>query len=158
MLRLNYFQSLYCLWLEYLIYSQLCFPLQGLPQALLCRVHFLKEVLLLPALSKGDEKVIGGLACLLSEIGQAVRTDYSFHFKIDNDFPFWIVSKYAKLPLLEVLLIQFIILFLHFFPESYEIPITRRCHATSNTKQMTFQEAGSCLYFYIFINNCKNIF
>ncbi|KAG6660061.1 transportin MOS14 [Carya illinoinensis] len=44
---------------------------EGLPQALLCRVHFLKEVLLLPALSKGDEKVIGGLACLLSEIGQA---------------------------------------------------------------------------------------
>jgi hypothetical protein len=30
-------------------------------------------VLLLPALSKGDEKVIGGLACLLSEIGQVVR-------------------------------------------------------------------------------------
>ncbi|XP_059452745.1 transportin MOS14 isoform X1 [Corylus avellana] len=44
---------------------------EGLPQVLLCRVHFLKEVLLLPALSKGDEKVIGGLACLLSEIGQA---------------------------------------------------------------------------------------
>uniref|UniRef100_A0A7N2KYS4 Uncharacterized protein n=1 Tax=Quercus lobata TaxID=97700 RepID=A0A7N2KYS4_QUELO len=43
----------------------------GLPQFLLCRVHFLKEVLLLPALTKGDEKVIGGLACLLSEIGQA---------------------------------------------------------------------------------------
>ncbi|KAB1211378.1 Transportin-3 [Morella rubra] len=45
--------------------------LLGLPQVLLCRVHFLKEVLLLPALSTGDEKVIGGLACLLSEIGQA---------------------------------------------------------------------------------------
>lgn len=45
---------------------------QGLPQVLLCRVHFLKEVLLLPALSSGDEKVIGGLACLMSEIGQAV--------------------------------------------------------------------------------------
>lgn len=45
---------------------------EGLPQFLLCRVHFLKEVLLLPALTKGDEKVIGGLACLLSEIGQAV--------------------------------------------------------------------------------------
>ncbi|GMY12794.1 transportin MOS14 [Fagus crenata] len=44
---------------------------EGLPQFLLCRVHFLKEGLLLPALSKGDEKVIGGLACLLSEIGQA---------------------------------------------------------------------------------------
>ena len=33
-------------------------------------------MLLLPALTKGDEKVIGGLACLLSEIGQAVRFDY----------------------------------------------------------------------------------
>lgn len=46
--------------------------LQGLPQALLCRVPFLKELLLLPALTDGDEKVIGGLACLMSEIGQAV--------------------------------------------------------------------------------------
>ncbi|KAM5582172.1 transportin MOS14 [Rosa sericea] len=44
---------------------------EGLPQVLLCRVHFIKEVLLLPALSNGDEKIVGGLACLLSEIGQA---------------------------------------------------------------------------------------
>ncbi|KAH9791450.1 Xpo1 domain-containing protein [Citrus sinensis] len=44
---------------------------EGLPQALLCRVPFLKELLLLPALTDGDEKVIGGLACLMSEIGQA---------------------------------------------------------------------------------------
>ncbi|XP_028778156.1 transportin MOS14-like, partial [Neltuma alba] len=44
---------------------------EGVPQVLLCRVHYLKEVLLLPALSRGDEKIIGGLACLLSEIGQA---------------------------------------------------------------------------------------
>ncbi|XP_024017806.1 transportin MOS14 isoform X2 [Morus notabilis] len=44
---------------------------EGLPQVLLCRIHFLKEGLLLPALNNGDEKVIGGLACLLSEIGQA---------------------------------------------------------------------------------------
>ncbi|CAL5325533.1 unnamed protein product [Camellia sinensis] len=44
---------------------------EGLPQVLLCRVGFLKEVLLLPALTNGDEKVIGGLACLMSEIGQA---------------------------------------------------------------------------------------
>ncbi|XP_020533475.2 transportin MOS14 isoform X2 [Jatropha curcas] len=43
----------------------------GLPQVLLCRVHFLKEVLLLPALNNGDEKIISGLACLMSEIGQA---------------------------------------------------------------------------------------
>ncbi|XP_062010475.1 transportin MOS14 isoform X2 [Rosa rugosa] len=40
-------------------------------EVLLCRVHFIKEVLLLPALSNGDEKIVGGLACLLSEIGQA---------------------------------------------------------------------------------------
>ncbi|XP_027188438.1 transportin MOS14 isoform X3 [Cicer arietinum] len=44
---------------------------EGVPQILLCRVHYLKEVLLFPALNMGDMKVIGGLACLLSEIGQA---------------------------------------------------------------------------------------
>ncbi|PON35483.1 Exportin [Parasponia andersonii] len=44
---------------------------EGLPQVLLSRIHFLKEVLLLPALTNGDEKVVGGIACLLSEIGQA---------------------------------------------------------------------------------------
>ncbi|KAL3526241.1 hypothetical protein ACH5RR_010897, partial [Cinchona calisaya] len=42
----------------------------GLPQALLCRIGFLKEVLLLPALNSGDEKVVTGIACLMSEIGQ----------------------------------------------------------------------------------------
>lgn len=55
-----------------LIYINLCLLLQGIPQVLLCRVPFLKELLLLPALTDGDEKVIGGLACLMSEIGQAV--------------------------------------------------------------------------------------
>ncbi|XP_058003756.1 transportin MOS14 isoform X3 [Hevea brasiliensis] len=40
-------------------------------EILLCRVHFLKETLLLPALSNRNEKVISGLACLMSEIGQA---------------------------------------------------------------------------------------
>ncbi|KAH7852386.1 hypothetical protein Vadar_024244 [Vaccinium darrowii] len=44
---------------------------EGLPQVLLSRIEFLKEVLLLPALTNGDEQVIGGLACLMSEIGQA---------------------------------------------------------------------------------------
>ncbi|XP_052728281.1 transportin MOS14 isoform X5 [Vigna angularis] len=44
---------------------------EGVPQILLCRVQYLKEVLLFPALTRGDMKVIGGLACLLSEIGQA---------------------------------------------------------------------------------------
>ncbi|KAJ6343533.1 hypothetical protein OIU76_005302 [Salix suchowensis] len=44
---------------------------EGLPQVLLPRVHFLKEVLLISALSSRDEKVISGLSCLMSEIGQA---------------------------------------------------------------------------------------
>ncbi|XP_077250127.1 ARM repeat superfamily protein isoform X2 [Tasmannia lanceolata] len=44
---------------------------EGLPQVLLFRVQFLKEGLLLPSLTNRDEKVIGGIACLMSEIGQA---------------------------------------------------------------------------------------
>ncbi|CAA2985061.1 transportin MOS14 isoform X1 [Olea europaea subsp. europaea] len=44
---------------------------EGLPQVLLCRVGFLKEAILIPALNSRDEKPIGGLACLMSEIGQA---------------------------------------------------------------------------------------
>lgn len=44
---------------------------EELPQVLLCRVQFLKDVLLLPALANGDEKTVSGLACLMSEIGQA---------------------------------------------------------------------------------------
>ncbi|KAK6155333.1 hypothetical protein DH2020_009581 [Rehmannia glutinosa] len=44
---------------------------EGLPQVLLCRIGFLKEALLFPALKSGNEKVIAGLACLMSEIGQA---------------------------------------------------------------------------------------
>ncbi|KAK2968841.1 hypothetical protein RJ640_028234 [Escallonia rubra] len=44
---------------------------EGLPQVLLCRVGFLKEALLLPAINSGDEKVIGGLAYLMSEIGHS---------------------------------------------------------------------------------------
>ncbi|KAL8536483.1 hypothetical protein ACS0TY_011910 [Phlomoides rotata] len=38
---------------------------------LLRQIGFMKEALLLPALKSGDAKVIGGLACLMSEIGQA---------------------------------------------------------------------------------------
>jgi len=49
---------------------------QELPQVLLCRVQFLKDVLLLPALANGDEKTVSGLACLMSEIGQAVSSQY----------------------------------------------------------------------------------
>ncbi|KAF3631614.1 putative acetyl-coenzyme A synthetase, cytoplasmic [Capsicum annuum] len=44
---------------------------QCIPQVLLCKVGFLRDVLLLPALNNGDETVISGLACFLSEIGHA---------------------------------------------------------------------------------------
>ncbi|KMT07811.1 hypothetical protein BVRB_6g146240 [Beta vulgaris subsp. vulgaris] len=44
---------------------------EELPEVLLCRVQFLKDVLLLPALGNGDEKTVSGIACLMSEIGQA---------------------------------------------------------------------------------------
>uniref|UniRef100_A0A803LR72 Exportin-1/Importin-beta-like domain-containing protein n=1 Tax=Chenopodium quinoa TaxID=63459 RepID=A0A803LR72_CHEQI len=44
---------------------------EDLPQVLLCRVQFLKDALLCPALGNGDEKIISGIACLMSEIGQA---------------------------------------------------------------------------------------
>ncbi|KAK9052298.1 hypothetical protein SSX86_028927 [Deinandra increscens subsp. villosa] len=43
---------------------------EGLPQVLICKVGFLKEFLL-RAFNGGDEKVISGIACLMSEIGQA---------------------------------------------------------------------------------------
>ncbi|KAF3776916.1 Transportin-3 [Nymphaea thermarum] len=49
--------------------------MQGLPQVLLSRVQSFKEILLQPALENGDEKVIGGLACLMAEIGQAVDSN-----------------------------------------------------------------------------------
>ncbi|XP_031094911.1 transportin MOS14 isoform X1 [Ipomoea triloba] len=44
---------------------------EGLPQVLLCRIGYIKDILLLPALNNGDETVISGLACLMSEIGHA---------------------------------------------------------------------------------------
>ncbi|KAH9329052.1 hypothetical protein KI387_001160, partial [Taxus chinensis] len=47
---------------------------EGLPQALLSRVQSFKDGLLLPALASGNEKIVGGLACLLTEIGQAAPT------------------------------------------------------------------------------------
>ncbi|WOL00603.1 transportin MOS14 [Canna indica] len=43
----------------------------GLPQVLLIKIQYLKEILLGPALVNKDEKIVGGLACLMSEIGQA---------------------------------------------------------------------------------------
>ncbi|KAJ8752437.1 hypothetical protein K2173_004073 [Erythroxylum novogranatense] len=61
--------SLFDLAIEVLV--ELASRHEGLPQVLLYRVHFLNDVLLLPALSSRDEKVISGLACLMSEIGQA---------------------------------------------------------------------------------------
>ncbi|CDP19720.1 unnamed protein product [Coffea canephora] len=48
----------------------LCSVQNSLPQALLSRIGFLKEVLFLPTLNTGDEKVIAGIACLMLEIGQ----------------------------------------------------------------------------------------
>ncbi|KAL9264128.1 Transportin MOS14-like protein [Drosera capensis] len=44
---------------------------EELPQVLLSRVQYLKDVLLMPALTSGNEEVVGGLACLMSETGQA---------------------------------------------------------------------------------------
>uniref|UniRef100_A0A7N0U9M2 Exportin-1/Importin-beta-like domain-containing protein n=1 Tax=Kalanchoe fedtschenkoi TaxID=63787 RepID=A0A7N0U9M2_KALFE len=44
---------------------------EGLVKVLLCRVHFLREALLLPALANRNDKIISGLAFLMSEIGQA---------------------------------------------------------------------------------------
>nr|CAD1820283.1 unnamed protein product [Ananas comosus var. bracteatus] len=44
---------------------------EGLPQVLLFRIQYIREILLLPALVNSDEKIIAGLACLMSEIGQA---------------------------------------------------------------------------------------
>ncbi|CAL5370355.1 unnamed protein product [Camellia sinensis] len=64
-------------------------------------VGFLK-VLLLPALTNGDEKVIGGLACLMSEIGQANAllscVAYpSEEWEIaDSTLQFWLTSNHPK--------------------------------------------------------------
>jgi hypothetical protein len=44
---------------------------EDLPQVLLYKVQFLRDTLLKPALINADLKIISGLACLMSEIGQA---------------------------------------------------------------------------------------
>ncbi|XP_010476273.1 PREDICTED: importin-13-like isoform X1 [Camelina sativa] len=44
---------------------------EDLPQVLLYKVQFLRDTLLKPALINADLKVVSGLACLMSEIGQA---------------------------------------------------------------------------------------
>lgn len=46
---------------------------QELPQAFLSKTPYIREVLLLPALANRNEKIIAGLACLMCEVGQAVR-------------------------------------------------------------------------------------
>ncbi|XP_052188818.1 transportin MOS14 isoform X3 [Diospyros lotus] len=40
-------------------------------EVVLQRIGYLKDALLLPALTNGDDKVVSGLACLMSEVGQA---------------------------------------------------------------------------------------
>ncbi|CAL9214770.1 unnamed protein product [Arabidopsis halleri] len=44
---------------------------EDLPQVLLYKVQFLRDTLLKPALINADLQIISGLACLMSEIGQA---------------------------------------------------------------------------------------
>ncbi|XP_010528108.1 PREDICTED: transportin MOS14 [Tarenaya hassleriana] len=44
---------------------------EDLPQVLLYKVQFLRDTLLKPALMNADHKIVSGLACLMSEIGQA---------------------------------------------------------------------------------------
>ena len=46
---------------------------QELPEAFLSKMPYIREVLLLPALANRNEKIIAGLACLMCEVGQAVR-------------------------------------------------------------------------------------
>jgi hypothetical protein len=46
---------------------------QELPEAFLSKTPYIREVLLLPALANRSEKIIAGLACLMCEVGQAVR-------------------------------------------------------------------------------------
>ncbi|KAF8650838.1 hypothetical protein HU200_063746 [Digitaria exilis] len=53
---------------------------QELPEAFLSKMPYIREVLLLPALTNRSEKIIAGLACLMCEVGQAVRF-LSLYFK-----------------------------------------------------------------------------
>jgi hypothetical protein len=46
---------------------------QELPEAFLSKTPYIREALLLPALANRNEKIIAGLACLMCEVGQAVR-------------------------------------------------------------------------------------
>ncbi|KAF8775876.1 hypothetical protein HU200_004124 [Digitaria exilis] len=46
---------------------------QELPEAFLSKMPYIREVLLLPALTNRSDKIIAGLACLMCEVGQAVR-------------------------------------------------------------------------------------
>ncbi|XP_078159617.1 ARM repeat superfamily protein isoform X1 [Carex rostrata] len=53
------------------VMTELISRYEGLPEIFLCRVQYIKELLLCPALISRDEKMIIGIATLLSEIGQA---------------------------------------------------------------------------------------
>ncbi|KAJ4794999.1 Transportin-3 [Rhynchospora pubera] len=53
------------------VMTELISRYEGLPEIFLCKVQYIKEFLLLPALISRDEKIIIGIASLLSEIGQA---------------------------------------------------------------------------------------
>nr|CAB3491710.1 unnamed protein product [Digitaria exilis] len=44
---------------------------QELPEAFLSKMPYIREVLLLPALTNRSDKIIAGLACLMCEVGQA---------------------------------------------------------------------------------------
>ncbi|MCO5587429.1 hypothetical protein L7F22_041378 [Adiantum nelumboides] len=44
---------------------------EALPQALVLRMQWFKDALLLPAINNKNDRAISGLACLLSEVGQA---------------------------------------------------------------------------------------
>lgn len=44
---------------------------EALPQILLSRMQSFREGLLLPAIANKNERIVGGLACLLAELGQA---------------------------------------------------------------------------------------
>jgi hypothetical protein len=54
-----------------LICAAICW--QEIPEAFLSKTPYIREVLLLPALANRSEKIIAGLACLMCEVGQAVR-------------------------------------------------------------------------------------
>uniref|UniRef100_J3N8V9 Exportin-1/Importin-beta-like domain-containing protein n=1 Tax=Oryza brachyantha TaxID=4533 RepID=J3N8V9_ORYBR len=53
------------------VMTELVSQYQDLPQAFLIKMPYIREALLLPALSNRSEKIIAGLVCLICEVGQA---------------------------------------------------------------------------------------